>query len=73
VLKNGNVWIAEGRPQTARGGSRGLTARWRLLAVDRVFLTAPIVPGLNLTPAKENQLGGTPLENSGAFCAQAAA
>jgi len=45
--------------QTARGGSRSLSARWHLLAVDRVFLIAPIVPGLNLTPAKENQLMAT--------------
>jgi len=52
------VWIAERSPQTARGGSRGLSARWCLPAVDRVFLIAPIVPGLNLTPAKENQYEG---------------
>lgn len=47
--------------------------RLTISLVDRVFLIAPIVPGLNLTPAKENQLGGAPLENSGAFSAQAAA
>ena len=57
VLENANVWFAERRPRTVLGGSRVLSARWRLLADDRVFLPAPFAPGLNLIPANEKQNG----------------